>query len=405
VIRCFLFFAAVIGSSFAQAQFTRPVLLTGPQAQGSSLQLAKEVVQLAAQHGYNGVSFGIGMERFTDPNNIDLSGVKVITDLAMQSGLKYICWRLDVDIPNNQAWADVYNGGVIWPVQSRPVAASWMKIAAIWQATRDISAQEVSAFGGDPSASLLFIVGNEPGLGGTGAPSLGPWSISGFYYSLFQSTGDPTWFLIAFSDSYLGQPEGYIDPGFWTMLRKIRGNVKFNAKSYAVSFEGADSSLPGQMASTVGADAQAVYANCNGYGINVFGPNARKSFDSITGTVTKAAATPLQAGIALKTRVDGVITTIKNNPILTNEHVILTEFNITTARIPDFTDAFPYREELLKQMMNDPNLDAIMIFTAYTTEQSTNSVQLFNRSVVNGVVTITPVGSQAVGPAYVNLVP
>lgn len=403
--RLVVFGAAVIVCQSAFAQFTRPVLLNGPEAQGSSLAMAKEVVQLAAQHGYNGVSLGVGMQRFDNPANIDMSGVKAVSDLAMQVGLKYICWRLDVDVPSNQAWADAYNGGVIWPIQSRPAPGAWKRISAIWQAVRDTSAQSVSAAGLDPGTALLFVMGNEPGIGGTGGASLGPWSFSGFYYNLFLATGDVTWFLIAFPSDLLGQPEGYIEPGYWTMMRNIRGPVKFGAKTYAVSFEGGESSLPQQMASTTGPDAQTLYANCTGYGMNVFGPNARKVFDSITGTVTRASQTPLQSGMSLKNRLDGLLVTTRNNPLLTNEHVIITEFNISSARLPDFADAFPFREELLKQMINYPNLDAVMIFTAYTTEQATQSVQLFNRTVVGGVVNITPIGSNAVGPAYLNMVP
>ena len=403
--RCLFLGAVSFFASISSAQFTRPVLLNGPDAQGASLTMAEEVVKLAAQNGYNGVSFGIGMDRLNDPTNIDLSGVKAVTDLAMQQGLKYICWRLDVDVPNNQAWANAYNGGEIWPIQTRPPQPSWTRIAQIWQSARDISAQEITAAGGDPTVSLLFVVGNEPGIGGTGGPSLADWSYSGFFYNLFQATGDVNWFLMAFPSDFVGDPEGFIDAGYWTMLRNIRGHVKFNAKSYAVSFEGSEVSLPNQLASLTSTDAQALYANSSGYGINVFGPNARKSFDSVTNTVTKAAATPLQSGAALSTRLDGLLATTRANPVLANEHIVLTEFNISTGRIPDFADAFPYREELLKSMMNYPNLDAVMIFTAYTTIQSTQSVQLFNRTVVNGTVTITPVGSNPVGPAWLNMVP
>ena len=405
VTRLFLVSATALTFSFAHAQLTKPVLLTGPAAQGTTLQLAKEVVQLAAQHGYNGVALGVGMDRMTNPSNIDLSGVKVITDLALQLGLKYVCWRLDTDIPNNQAWADAYNGGTVWPVQTRPPSTTWKKIAAIWQAVRDTSAQEITAAGGNPNSTLLFVIGNEPGIGGTGGPSLGPWTTSGFYYNLFLATGDPTWFLIAFPSELEGQAEGYIEPGYWTMMRNIRGLVKFSATTYAVSFEGAESSLPGQMASCTGADAQALYSNCFGYALNAFAPNTRKNFDSITGTVTRAAQTPVQSAAALTARLNGLLTTTRSNPLLANEHVILTEFNISTGRLPDFADPFPYREELLKQMANDPDFDGVMIYTAYNTEQTTNSVQLFNRTVTNGVVTITPIGSNAVGPAYFNMVP
>jgi hypothetical protein len=189
------------------------------------------------------------------------------------------------------------------------------------------------------------------------------------------------------------------------MIRNIRGHVKFGANVYGVSFEGGESSLPQQMASTTGDDATAFYNNCRGYGINVFTPNARKSFDSVTLTVTRAAQTPLQAGTSLANRLTGLLTTTATNPLLVNKHVVLTEFNISSGRIPDFTDSFPYREEVLKQMINYPNLDAIMIFTAYSSEQATNGVQLFNRVVVNGTVQITPVGTHAVGPAYIDLVP
>ena len=403
--RPFLIALFSVVCAVANAQLTKPVLLDGPEAQGPSLQLAKEVVQLAAQHGYNGVSLGIGIDRLTDPNNIDLSGVQQVSDLAMQVGLKYICWRLDVDVPNNQAWADAFNGGEIWPVATRPVDTAWPKIAQIWQATRDISAQSVTAAGLDPNTSLLFVIGNEPGIGGTGAPSLDKWTFSGFYYNLFLATGDPTWFLIAFPQEFLGDPEGYIDPGYWTMMRNIRGHVKFGGKVFGVSFEGSEASLPEQMATTVGDDAVGFYNNCYGYGINVFCPNARKSFDSVTLTVTRAPQTPVQAATSLANRLTGLLTTTKANPLITNKHVVLTEFNLSTGRIPDFTDSFPYREELLKQMSNYPNLDAVMIFTAYTTDVATNSVQLFNRAVVAGTVQITPVGSHAVGPAYFNMVP
>jgi hypothetical protein len=396
---------AMCATALAQIDTTRPILLTGPDAQGSTMQEAQEVVQLAAQHGYNGVSLGIGTERLSDPNNIDLSGVQTITRAAMQAGLKYICWRLDVDVPNNQAWADAFNGGVIWPVATRPPSGAWSKIASIWQQARDISAAEMTADGVNPAKGLLFVMVDEPGIGGVGGPSLGPWSISGFYYNLFQATGDPTWFLVAFPSELLGSREGYIEPDFWTMLRGIRSLVTFGAKTYCVSFEGSETSLPNQVASVTGPDAEWVYANTYGYAINVFGLNTRKTFDSISFTFTRANLTPIQGASAWKTRMDKLLAMVRVNPILANERVVLTEFNLSTARMPDLADYFPYREELLKQAMAYPNLDAAMIFAAYATDPTTASMQLFNRVVTNGVVSITPVGSNAVGPAYLNLVP
>jgi len=399
----FLTLSAIAAASYAQ--ITRPILLTGPDAQGSSLQQAQEVVQLAAQHGYNGISMGIGMDRMTNPSIIDVSGVQAVTHAAMVSGLKYICWRLDMNIPNNQAWGDAFNGGEIWPIGARPPASTWPRIAAIWQAVKDASAQQIIADGGDPNKVLIFVLGNEPGIGGVGSASLDAWSFSGFYYSLFQSTGDPQWFLIAFPEEFLGQPEGYIEPGYWTMLRAIRNAVKFGGKTYCVSFEGAEASLPGQIASVTGDDAAWVYANTYGFAINIFGTNARKQTDSITGTTSRAPLTPVQEAAAYATRVDKLLAICKANPILANERVLITEFNISSGRVPDFVDPFPYREEILKQGMNYPGIDGAMIFTAYASDLTTNGMQLFNRVVVNGAVTITPVGSNPVGPKYVNLVP
>jgi len=73
--------------------------------------------------------------------------------------------------------------------------------------------------------------------------------------------------------------------------------------------------------------------------------------------------------------------------------------------MPDLSDYFPYREEILKQAMAFPGIDGAMLFTAYSTDVTTSGFQLFNRAVVNGNVSITPIGSNAVGPAYINLVP
>lgn len=396
---------AVCASGWAQVNTTRPILLTGPVAFGASLPQAQEVVQLAAQHGYNGVSLGIGIERMADPNNIDLSGVQAITHAAMQAGLKYICWRLDVDVPNNQLWADACNGGTIWPIATRPPSGAWSRIAAIWQQARDTSAAEMTANGVNPSRGLIFVLVDEPGIGGVGGPSLGPWSTSGFYYNLFLATGDPTWFTVAFPAELAGAPQGYIEPGFWTMLRGVRSLVKFGCKTYCLSFEGSEASLPNQVASVTGPDAQWVYANTYGFAINVFGPNSRRTFDSISFTFTRANLTPVQEAAAWKTRLDKLLAMVRVNPILANKRVVLTEFNVSTGRLPDLADYFPYREEILKQAMSYPNMDASMIFAAYSTDPATASMQLFNRVVTNGVVSITPVGSNAVGPAYLNLVP
>jgi hypothetical protein len=383
----------------------RPILLTGPEAQGASLQQAEEVIQLAAKHGYNGVAFGGGVGRVNDPTFVDVSGIQTATHLAMTSGLKYICWRLDVDIPNNQAWADAYNGGDTWQIQTRPVSSTWTRIAQIWQAIRNASAQQIVADGGDPNKVLIFVLGNEPGIGGTGSASLGPWGTSGFYYSLFQSTGDPTWFLVAFPPELEGQPEGYIEPGYWTMLRSVVSQTSLGGAIYCVSFEGSENSIAGQINSTTGPDAQWLFANTNGYALNIFGPNTRRQTDSVTGTVTKAPATPLQSAGNYTARVDKILTTIKGNPILTNEHLLITEFNLSSGRVPDNADLFPYREEMLKQVMVYPPIDGAMMFTAYSGDQTTSGVNLFTRTVVNGVVTITPIGSNAVGPAYINMVP
>jgi hypothetical protein len=389
----------------AQVDLNKPILLTAPDAAGSSLPQAREVVQLAAQHGYNGISLGIGMARMTNPDNADLSGVRTVTRDAMQAGLKYVCWRLDVAVPNNQLWADEFNGGSIWPVGARPPQGAWEKIAAIWQSARDISAEEVTAAGKDPSKALIFVLGNEPGIGGVGGPSLGPWSYSGFYYNLFQATSDPTWFQMAFPADLTGAPEGYIEPGFWTMLRALTANVRFNAKTYCVSFEGAESSLAGQVSSVTGPDAAWLYANTDGYALNIFSTNARKLFDSVTGTVTRATLTPAQGALAFKARLDKLLAVVKSNPILANEKVVLTEFNASAGRIPDFADAFLYREEMLKQVMSHPGLDGSMIYSAYATDPTTASLQLFNRTLVNGSLTITPVGSYAVGPNNLGRLP
>ena len=43
--------------------------------------------------------------------------------------------------------------------------------------------------------------------------------------------------------------------------------------------------------------------------------------------------------------------------------------------------------------------------SAYASDPTTASMQLFNRVVTNGTVSITPVGSSPVGPANLGLVP
>lgn len=389
----------------AQIDPNRPILLSGPDARGSSLVQAREVVQLAAAHGYNGVSVGVGMSRISNPTTIDLSGVRTVTKDAMLAGLKYVCFRLDIDIPNNQAWADEFNGGDAWPISTRPPEATWPKIAQIWQGVRDTAASEVTAAGKDPSTALIFIMGNEPGIGGVGAPSLGPWSYSGFFYSLYQQTGDPTWFLVAFPQELLGQPEGYIDPGYWTMMRAIRSQVNFNAKNYCVSFEGFEGSLPGQIGSVTGPDAAWLYANTSGFGLNAFGVNARPTNDSITGVFTRASLTPVQSNVAFLARLDKIFGIIRGNAILANTPAILTEFNISVGRIPLLADPFQYRESMLKGTMSYPGIDGAMMFSAYADDPTSASFQLFNRTVVNGSVVIQPAGSGPVGPAYLGSVP
>lgn len=399
--------AATVSLLFAALGFcqTRPILLSGPDAQGSSLAASLDAVKLAKDSGYNGISLGIGIQRFSNPESIDLSGVRTVTRAAMDAGLQYVCWRLDVDVPNNQAWADYANGGAIWPVATRPPQGAWVRIAQIWQSARDLSAQEITAAGKSPSKVLIFVLANEPGIGGVGGPSLGPWSYSSFYYNLYRSTGDTQWFLAAFPAELLGAPEGYIEPGFWTMLRGIRGRVNFGAKAYCVSFEGADSSLPAQLASVTGTDAEWLYTHNAGFALNVFGTNARKLFDSVTGTVTRAPLTPVQESAAFSARLDKVLGQMRQTPLLANEGVLLTEFNISTGRIPDFSDPFLYREELLKGVMAYPGLDGAMIFSAFADDPTANSMQLFNRIFANGVYTIEPVGSNPVGPANLGLVP
>lgn len=396
---------ALASGAFAQIDPNRPILLTGPDARGSSLVQAREVVQLAAAHGYNGVSVGVGMSRISNPTTIDYSGVKAITKDAMAAGLKYVCFRLDIDIPNNQAWADEFNGGDVWPIATRPPEATWPKIAQIWQGVRDTAAAEVTAVGKDPSTALIFVLGNEPGIGGVGAPSLGPWSYSGFFYSLYQQTGDPTWFLVAFPQELLGQPEGYIDPGYWTMLRGVRSRVNFGAKNYCVSFEGFEGSLPGQINSVTGPDAQWLYVNTSGFGINIFGTNARPTNDSITGVFTRASLTPVQEATAFLARLDKLVAIIRANPILANSPMILTEFNISVGRIPILADPFQYRESLLKATMAYPGAEGAAMFSAYADDPTSASFQLFNRTIVNGSVVTQPVGSGPVGPAYIGSVP
>lgn len=384
----------------AQIDPNRPILLNGPDARTSSLPMAQETVQLAAEHGYNGVSLGIGMQRLSSPSSADMTPIRTVTKQAMQLGLKYICWRLDVDIPNNQAWADEYNGGDIWPIATRPPEATWSRIAQIWQAARDASAAEAAAAGKDPSTVLIFVLGNEPGIGGVGGPSLGPWSYSSFFYNLYQSTKDPAWFLIAFPQELLGQPEGYIEPGYWTMMRSIRSLLNLNARTYAVSLEGTESSLPRQVNSIVGPDAEWLYANTSGIGFNVFGTNARPLFDSISESYTRAALTPDLEAINYQQRVDKLFAIVRANPILATKGIAITEFNITTGRVPERADVYPYRQALLKQTMGMPGVDMSMMFSAYADDPAAAGVNLFNRAVVNGQVVITPVGSHAVGPAY-----
>lgn len=400
-------FLAVIcfASASAQVDFSRPTILNGTDAAGSSLVQAQEIVQLAAQHGYNGIAVGIGSGKITNPDSVDLSGVRTITRAAMQAGLQYVCFRLEASIPDNQAWADKYNGGQLWPVANRPPSGTWPAIASIWQQARDIAASEVVAAGKLPSQALIFILCNEPGIGGVGGPSLGNWGTMGFYYNLFQATGDPAWFLVAFPNELLGAPEGYIEPGFWTMLRGIQSLVSFGAKVYAVGFEAADSSLPGQMSSTSGPDAEWVYAHSDGFAFNVFGPNARPLKDSLTGANTRASLTLVQEAAAYKSRVDKVLTVFRANPLLATKGFMLSEFNVAAARLPVFADPFPYREELLKQVMSYSGMDGSLMFTAYSGDVTANSFNLFLRTVVNGTVTVTPIGSHAVGPAYLGMVP
>jgi hypothetical protein len=377
-------------------------LLTGPDAEGRTLPASFETVHLAQVHGYNGVSLGVGVNRFQNPNNIDLSGVRELTRAAMQAGLSYVCWRLEVDVPSNQSWASAYNGGALWPIATRPPQGTWPKIAEIWQNARNIAAEEVVAAGKDPGKVLMFVLTNEPGLGGTNAPSYDNWSYSGFYYSLYQQTGIVDYFLLALPAEFLGKPEGYIEPAFWKMLRGIRRLVQFQAKVYAVSFEGAETSLPAQIASTVGPDAEWVYANCNGFALNIFTPNLRPNYDSLTNAMTRPALTPAQTANAFRSRLTRILTDLRANPILTNEKVVLTEINAALNRIPEFADPFPYRMEVLREGINYPGLDGAMMFTGINFDPASSVFQLFERVRVDGQFVIRPIGSQAVGPAYLS---
>lgn len=376
----------------AFCQTARQIYLTAPDAEGKTLDAAIEVTRLAAQHGYNGVSLGIGIQRFEDPSHVDLSGVKAVTQAAMRAKLKYLCWRLDLKIPITQAWADKYNGGRLWELPNRPPEGTWPRIAQIWQAVRDTSAAECKRAGRDPSQVLTFVLTNEPGIGGLGGPSKGAWSVVGKTYSKYQKSGDRADFLQVFPEWAWGKPEGYIEPGFWKMLRELRKGVKLGARTYAVSYEGAESSIAAQASSSSGTDARWVFANSDGYAFNIFSPEANpKHGDSLA---------PAQAALAFSVRLKRLLGTLKSNPVLSKERILLTEFNISLNRIPKGGDPFLYRMHLLRTVLGYPGIDGGAMFTAYSRDPTSTSFPLFTRS----GSTYQPIGSHAVGPAYLSMI-
>lgn len=373
-------------------QSARQIYLTAPDAEGKTLAPAIEVTRLAAQHGYNGVSLGIGIQRFDDPAHVDLSGVKAVTRAAMQAKLKYICWRLDLKIPATQAWANKYNGGRLWELPNRPPEGTWPRISQIWQAARDASAAECKKAGRDPSQVLSFVLTNEPGIGGLGGPSKGAWSVVGKQYSRYQKSHDKDDFLAVFPEWAWGKPEGAIEPGFWKMLRALRRPLKLNARTYAVSYEGAESSIAAQSSSTSGADAQWVLANSNGVALNMFSPEANPKHGE--------PLAPAQAALAFAQRLRSVLSVLRSNPLLAKERVLLTEFNISLPRIPQGGDPFLYRMHLLRTVMGYPGIDGGAMFTAYSRDPTSTSFPLFKRE---GSV-YEPIGSHAVGPAYLGMI-
>ena len=152
----------------------------------------------------------------------------------------------------------------------------------------------------------------------------------------------------------------------------------------------------------MGPDAEWVYANCNGFALNIFTPNLRPNFDSLTGAMTRPALTPAQTANAFRSRLTRILTDLRSNPILANEKVVLSEINAAQTRIPEFADPFPYRMEVLREGLTYPGLDAAMMFTGINFDPASSPFQLFERVRVDGQFVIRPIGSQAVGPAYLS---
>lgn len=381
----------------------RPILLTGPDAYGSTLAESIDVAKLAAANGYNGISVGIGLRSMSDPNKISVSGVRTLTREALARGLKYICFRLDQVVPANQAWANKFNGGVIWNRLNRPPSGTWNTIAQMWQVARNVAADECVKAGKDPATSLIFVLTNEPGIGGAGGPCYDTWTTSRVYYNNFLKTGDQAQFLLAFPPELLGKPEGYIEPQFWAMLRYLRSRVSFKSKVFCVSFEGA---TPGQMPSTTGPDATWIYANCNGFGFTTFAPNAKAVYNSTTGALITPALTPAQCADGFRTRVNQTVAGLRTCPLLVNKQAIMTEYNLVLGRVPTGADSSVYRREVLRTGMSYPGLFGSAVHTAFSLSLlSPSGYEIFRRVFVNGVPTYPPYGSFAVGPNTLNELP
>ena len=330
------------------------LMLNVPAANGSKLTACLSGITLAAARGFYGVRCSAGMSNmpFSDLT-IDVSGITSAVNAASDANLSKISFLLNLGVKRNQAIADAWNAGTLWPVPNLP----WTGVTSsmrnricdeIIQLIVDTARAAAIAKGETPTTFLEFELLNEPGKDGNQEP--------------VDSDGTFT--------TYPGLSNGQIHADYASMLDLVLTRVNFQSiPTISVTLEASGTTeATTEVNSISGATWTSVIGACTRIGFNRYA-------DTISPPYVEA-----DVKSAFSTKVQAQVTRMVANAVIGSKAKSIREFGINSGlgdgtgnRTPPCTHCNQIKSDLCEAMAVEANIQEAGLYTAYNVGSSSSS--------------------------------
>ena len=371
----------LIASVFASAQ----TFIRASAPNGTGWPEFDDAAALGRIIGYDGIAPDGGVNRFNEPahiltpdNQINPEGFQAHYNATLHAfllGYKYVLWRLQPDVPNNQRWADRYTGGKVWPYRNFPGVYAdgsinrnaWNAPVRVYQGIIDASRRAAIGAGKDPSTSVWFVLSNELCKGGVGNAKQNDGKLAPFYS---------------------GRPNGWAHPEQIKMVRKLRAGVTLGGSpTWFTSLENA-AGKDGDVEIAAWSDTNPV--------------DARWLSDWTQGPAMNCYAADGDP-VRYAQKISSSINRIKSSGIFyrwnQNSRPIITEGGLFFERVQNEMDPAPERLAILKAGMTHPSIAGFGWFCLFAKTGDYGQERCATATRI-GPGVWSPIGSTFVGPKY-----